>query len=176
MEYKSVCYTFKNRKSVFYTFFYPFTANLITTGLNGLERRVFSGKRKRASSLWFFEYNSVFSNVGEALVVEINQALVLDVLLSLYPYRSPWLWYFWGLRSIRYSSTGSIFRKTKRCTIYQALGTFHFKNYYCRSTKENKVKNKVTEADILTGDAAAFNQRTTSHDSTTWTSINKPSA
>lgn len=33
--------------------------------------------------LWFSEYNSVLSNSGEALVVEIDPVLVLDVLLLL---------------------------------------------------------------------------------------------
>ena len=44
---------------------------------------VSTGKGKQTSSQWFSEHNSVFSNVGEALVVEIDQALVLDVLLLL---------------------------------------------------------------------------------------------
>ena len=35
--YKSVRYTFKNRKSVNYPFFYTFTANLITTGKKDLK-------------------------------------------------------------------------------------------------------------------------------------------
>ena len=50
-------------------------------------RRVSERKNRYASSWCFPEYNSVFSVVGEALVVEIDQALVLDVLLLLI-----WLW------------------------------------------------------------------------------------